>query len=250
MPRTDCASSEARVFTESASSAGRVASSAYASSRSFGLISWGDSTIGIGGTSLFAAGTKGISLSVGSGGTGGRAGDGPRDRLETLGGRVDDVESREVRCEKKELIPTLHELVACFGGSGGERDWAPTMLKGRRPRVVVGVAGASWIVLMRECSPEFLREGVPSLEREFTFVISEALSLPMLDDELGLRCIHRSRTPATALKKFVDPALMVRDIASRVGASCCSSFSSWIPSESRSPMSATTDGFSLQGCLL
>ena len=82
------------------------------------------------------------------------------------------------------------------------------------------------------------------LPRELTLVRPpEELS------ELALRCIQRSRTPATALKKLVEPAASVREIASRVGASCCSSLRSWMPSERRSPMSETTDGFSLHGCL-
>lgn len=185
---------------------------------------------------------------MGIGGTGGGAGDGPREKL---GGRAEteEVERRDVRWEKNELMPEPHVPEFVRGGSGGESAWAPTMLSGRSPRVDVGVVGTSLMAAFRVCSPEFLRDCVPSLEREFTFVMSEAGSLPLLDVELGVRCIQRSRTPATALKKFVDPAFKVRDIASRVGASCCSSLSSWIPSERRSPMSETTEGFSLQGCL-
>ena len=86
----------------------------------------------------------------------------------------------------------------------------------------------------------------PSLPFELTLVRP---SLVTELDELGLRCIQRSRTPATALKKLVEPAASVREIASRVGASCWSSLSSWMPSERRRPMSATTEGFSLHGCL-
>jgi hypothetical protein len=56
-------------------------------------------------------------------------------------------------------------------------------------------------------------------------------------------------TPSMAFKKCVEPTLSDRVIASRVGANCCSSFNSCIPSCIRSPRSATTDGFSLQGCL-
>lgn len=40
------------------------------------------------------------------------------------------------------------------------------------------------------------------------------------------RCIQRSRTPSTALKKPVVPAVTVRDTASRAGASCWSSLRS------------------------
>lgn len=62
-------------------------------------------------------------------------------------------------------------------------------------------------------------------------------------------CAAQPRTPSTALKKFVEPVAMVLDTASRAGASCCSNFISWMPSVSLSPMSETTEGFSLQGCL-
>lgn len=65
----------------------------------------------------------------------------------------------------------------------------------------------------------------------------------------GERCIHLPFTPSTALKKLADPAATVRATASRAGANCCSSFSSWIPSCKRRPISATTDTFSLHGCL-
>jgi hypothetical protein len=39
-------------------------------------------------------------------------------------------------------------------------------------------------------------------------------------------CINRPSTPSTALKKFVEPALIVCEVASRMGASCCSSLRS------------------------
>jgi len=64
-----------------------------------------------------------------------------------------------------------------------------------------------------------------------------------------LRCAQRSRTPPTALKKPADPAVSVLDTASRAGASCCSSLRSCKPSCRRRPISVTTEGFSLQGCL-
>ena len=67
--------------------------------------------------------------------------------------------------------------------------------------------------------------------------------------KLGVRC-QRPRTPSTAFRKPVEPAVNVREMASRVGASCCSNLSSWMPSASRRPISATTDGFSLHGCLI
>lgn len=69
------------------------------------------------------------------------------------------------------------------------------------------------------------------------------------DEVLICLCVHLPRTPSTALKKFVDPVANVRATASRAGASCCSILSSWIPSCKRRPMSATTEGFSVHGCL-
>lgn len=50
----------------------------------------------------------------------------------------------------------------------------------------------------------------------------EVLS-PFTDNELADLCAHRPRTPSTALKKLVELEAIVREIASRVGASC-----SWI----------------------
>jgi len=64
-----------------------------------------------------------------------------------------------------------------------------------------------------------------------------------------LCCVHRPRTPSTAFKKLVEPDAKVRTTASRAGANCWSSFRSWIPSDKRRPRSATTEGFSVQGCL-
>jgi hypothetical protein len=82
---------------------------------------------------------------------------------------------------------------------------------------------------------------------------STPLALVLLDaggdDSDGVRCIQRPRTPSTALRKFVEPAASVRETASRAGASCCSSLRSWMPSDSRRPMSEIADGLSPQGCL-
>lgn len=188
----------------------------------------------------------------GTGGTGG-TGEGPLDRDATLGGRDDETESRGARCEKKEPMLEPHEPNVDgggFGGSGCASCCAPTILRGRRPRLVVGVGGTSLSLglPLRCSSTEPLRDWT-SLPRE---VILERLGEESdgldVDDELGWRCIH-PRTPATALKRFVDPAANVLDTASRAGASCCSSLSSWIPSDRRSPMSDTTEGLSLHGCL-
>lgn len=44
----------------------------------------------------------------------------------------------------------------------------------------------------------------------------------MVEDEvLSCRCcVHRSRTPSTALKKVIEPDARVRTTASRAGANC------------------------------
>lgn len=75
-----------------------------------------------------------------------------------------------------------------------------------------------------------------------------APSLPVEEFDVVL-CNHFPFTPSTALKKLADPAATVRATASRAGASCCSSFNSWMPSCNRRPMSVTTDTLSLHGCL-
>lgn len=107
-----------------------------------------------------------------------------------------------------------------------------------------GVLELGLLLLLLESIGGVTATGVLDIELD-----AEAASLTMLTEvELGLRC-QRPRTPSTALKKPVDPAVSVREIASRVGANCCSNLSSWIPSASRRLISATTDGFSLQGCL-
>lgn len=82
-----------------------------------------------------------------------------------------------------------------------------------------------------------------------TGVLEPEFTLSFESDELVVRCAQRPRTPSTALKKFVDPTLIALAAASRAGANCCSILRSWIPSWSRSPISATTEGLLLQGCL-
>lgn len=54
----------------------------------------------------------------------------------------------------------------------------------------------------------------------------EVSDIAEVEEVLVCLCAHRSRTPSTALKKFVDPVAKVRATASRAGASCCSSLSS------------------------
>lgn len=93
---------------------------------------------------------------------------------------------------------------------------------------------------------------VRSVSSMSAFEISTGLVIPrddsLSDREGGLAlCAHRPRTPSIALKKFVEPTVNVRATASRAGASCCSSFSSCIPSCNRRPRSETTEGLSVQG---
>lgn len=59
-----------------------------------------------------------------------------------------------------------------------------------------------------------------------TMLLVVLLFCSATEEELALLCIQRPRTPATALKKPVDPAVSVRETASLAGASCCSSLSS------------------------
>jgi hypothetical protein len=67
---------------------------------------------------------------------------------------------------------------------------------------------------------------VPSNTSDLEITVPElVLVLPTESDDVD-RCISRPLTPSTALKKFAEPAVMVREIASFVGASCCSSLSS------------------------
>ena len=67
---------------------------------------------------------------------------------------------------------------------------------------------------------------LPSSTSDLEITVPEpVLVLPTERDEAD-RCTNRPLTPSTALKKFVEPAVRVREIASFVGASCCSSLSS------------------------
>ena len=90
---------------------------------------------------------------------------------------------------------------------------------------------------------------LPSGTSEVDITVPELVLVLPTEREDADRCTNRPLTPSTALKKFVEPAVIVREIASRVGASCCSSLSSWMPSERRSVMSAIALGFPLHGCL-
>lgn len=182
----------------------------------------------------------------------GRAGDEVRDDTSTDERRelgeaefvVTDM--RVVRGVKKELIPVPQPPRIGLVGSGRFID----MLSGRSPLTSGFVCVLA--TLSRDLDASTFTATTCSGSAWGLFGLLAPLVLDVLDAlevELGFRCIQRSRTPSTALKKFVDPAVKVREIASRVGASCWSSLRSEIPSDIRSPKSATTEGFSLQGWL-
>lgn len=153
----------------------------------------------------------------------------------TIGGGISALSRRpsvgslnvDARFERNEPMPAPHDEIAARAGAGGDVsmvEWRAS----RRGRAVGG-GGASSTSAFVTSTGELVR---------FEDSLSDTES----------RCeFHRSRTPSTALKKFVEPAVRVRATASRAGASCCSSLRSWRPSCRRSPMSATTDGFSLHG---
>jgi hypothetical protein len=67
---------------------------------------------------------------------------------------------------------------------------------------------------------------LPSSTSDLEITVPELVLVLPTDRDDADRCINRPLTPSTALKKFVEPAVMVREIASFVGASCCSSLSS------------------------
>lgn len=68
---------------------------------------------------------------------------------------------------------------------------------------------------------------LPSGISELEITVPELVLVLPMEVVDPVRCgISRPLTPSTALKKFADPALIVREIASRVGASCCSSLRS------------------------
>ncbi len=162
---------------------------------------------------------------------------------------------------KNDVIPDPQELsdglISGTGGGGVSEGRViprpPTRLRGRMP---FGVAAGTWgevsgvtcVLGGRELADLMLLasdfEGSP-----VAVVDKYPLELPSAFGELFARCIHRPRTPSTALKKLVEPAVNVRWIASRVESSCWSSLRSLMPSASRIPMSATTEGLSVHGCL-
>ena len=90
---------------------------------------------------------------------------------------------------------------------------------------------------------------LPSSTSDFDIIVPELVLVLETELDDADRFISRPFTPSTALKKLAEPVVIVREIASRVGASCCSSLSSWMPSERRSVISAIALGFSLHGCL-
>lgn len=172
----------------------------------------------------------------------------------SLGGVWSDcerfTENLVLRCEKKEPIPAPQ--VPTFGLiSGGGGGFEPIKLNGLIP---LGRAGGGCGDVSGE-EKTLVESRVDRMLPASDFVTFTTLleALPTsgvgASDELALRCIHFPRTLSTALKNPVEPAVIVRETASRAGASCWSSFISCIPSVSRRPISATTDGRSVHGCL-
>ena len=139
-----------------------------------------------------------------------------------------EVENLDALEEKNEPIPTPHE---------------PTRSLASAAVVLVTLAG-------REDESSFTGTGGGGEDTGVSGLgeSTGTLSTDGFDGEVE-RCAHRPRMPSTALKNPVDPAVSVREMASRVGASCWSSFSSWMPSERRNDMSAMALGFSVHGCL-
>lgn len=128
------------------------------------------------------------------------------------------TENRLVRCEKNEPMPAPHELAAGFG-SGGV--FAPTRLSGRMPFTGAaggcGDASGEGIALTESRAERML--AASDLDTS-TALLEALLAGAPPEDELELRCIQRPRTLSTALKKPVDASVIVRETASRAGASC------------------------------
>lgn len=144
---------------------------------------------------------------------------------------------RPQRKPKNEPRPAPHAAGAAGAGGVTSRLALARRLSGRMPGARTGAACAggsasAWLISTA---------GVPRL-------------LPRRKGGAGAdsdwRCtVQRLRKPCTALSTFVEPAVSALATALRAGASCCSSLRSCRPLDSRSLMSATTDGFSPHGCL-
>lgn len=136
-----------------------------------------------------------------------------------------DMENREVRPDQKDCRPTPQFPNAAFAS---EAAWAT--LTGRVS--VPSTDSLDVCLLISEVGllpSETGDEDSPASNFETSTGVSYMLLArsELNEAELVVRCCcHRPRTPSTALKKFVELAVMVREMASRVGASCCSSFSS------------------------
>lgn len=142
-----------------------------------------------------------------------------------------DVDIREARCEKNDPIPAPHELNddrastadGSWGGACGEE---ATRLSGRIPLGWVGGGcgdDSGLPTKLTDSRPERIL-AASDLETSTrlldALVVCSVAAPDAFEDVLALRCIHRPRTPSTALKKPVDPAVNVREMASLVGASC------------------------------
>lgn len=159
------------------------------------------------------------------------------------GGRT--IENLEAFAEKNDPSPAPQAPNAAFVSIAVTLSGLPVS---RTPAGFFGNGGGESVcagdgngLSCRSASDFVISTGVLDLE---TSIIEAELELG------GVRwVVHRPRTPSTALKKLVEPAEIVLEIASRVGASCCSNLSSWMPSCRRRVISVTTETFSLQGWL-
>jgi hypothetical protein len=165
-------------------------------------------------------------------------------------------ENRPVRCAKNDPMPAPHEGVVGFASATGSGAGAGCLeaikLSGLIP--LARATGSCGDAFGEETMLVDSRADRMLLASDFVTSTTLLEVLPTwgsetFEEELELRCIHRPRTLSTALKNPVEASVNVREIASRVGASCCSSLRSWSPSLSRRPTSANTDGRSVHGCL-
>lgn len=212
--------------------------SPYNSSKSLGRSSGGRSS------STTGSGGRGILSREGVGGIGDcpRADvdtDDPLSRRDDANDGASDV--RDERGEKNDPTHPLNRVGSGIGGGGGggaDTGCVMAMLRGRSPLDRCCGRGPSNEPLRSSGEP-----GREPLAAAFRFSMSSTL-LEVLDDPIELslelvavtggvpwlllpleelvlfRDIHRPRTPSIAFIRFVDPDASVRDIASRVGASC------------------------------
>lgn len=144
------------------------------------------------------------------------------------GGEGLPKENLVVRCAKNEPMPAPHVEAAGFASAAG-RGFEALRLNGRMP--LGGAAGGCGDASGEEnmLVESRMDRMLAASDFDTSTVLLEALlagAPETLDEELPLRCIQRPRTLSTALKKPVEASVNVREMASRVGANCCSSLSS------------------------